>query len=168
MGFNSATLIVLIFLLALYSCHEGLSPSDNDNLPNTARLEGTVYFKGGANDWPPEDSVKAVRIVAFKNFPPKDVIQEILSGNAYFTLSSVPLFGDSANFSINITDTPVLLNYIAAAQQYTDSITAQRVIGVYSETNDNTKPSLLSIDGGKTYRIKIYVDWNNLPPQPFE
>jgi len=168
MGCKRGSFIVLILVLLLSSCHEGLSPSDNDNLPNTAILEGTVFFKGGAAEWPPEDSVKAVRIVAFKNFPPKDVIQEILLGNAYFTLSSLPLFGDSANFSINITGTPVLLNYIAAAQQYTDSITAQRVIGVYSETQDNLNPSIISIDGGKTYKIKIYVDWNNLPPQPFE
>jgi hypothetical protein len=168
MGIYWPLLLISFCLVILISCHEGLSPEDNDNKPNTAKLEGTVYFKGGTAEWPPEDSVKAVRIVAFKNFPPKDVIYEILSGNAYFTLTSVPLFGDSANFSIDITATPVLLNYIAAAQQYTDSITAQKVIGIYSETLDNQKPSILSIEGGKTYRINIYVDWKNLPPQPFD
>ncbi len=154
-------------LILLVSCDEGLNPGTNRNIATRAFLTGNIYFVDGKEGWPPTDSVFAVRVVAFKNYPPTDIINEILSGNAFFTFNSLPLFVDSAFFSIEIKDTPVELKYIVVAQQYSDTITAQRAIGVYTETGDKTRPSSIKLFPGDSIFIKIEVDFSNLPPQPF-
>lgn len=160
-------IIVFILCLILISCDGGLNPENSIIKSGKAILKGTIIYKGGIESWVNADSVYGIRVVAFKKFPPDDVIQEILIGNAYFTLESLPLFVDSSSFEIEISDAPSDLQYIAVAQQFADSITAQRVVGIYSQSGDNTKPSVLRVEPQKSYFIRIDVDFNNLPPQPF-
>jgi len=162
--FKILTGIVLVLPL-LMSCQEGLEPPPPEQ---KSFIGGKITFIGGAENWPPEDSVFAVRVVAFKDYPPKDIITELISGNAYFTLESLPLFIDSTSFSIEIPETPVIFKYIAVALQYTDDIMSQRAIGVYTLTGDYTLPSSVEIKTGqKINNIDIEVDFNDLPPQPF-
>ena len=149
----------------LFGCDEGLAPK---KVTEKSFLTGTIVYVGGKDAWP-TDSVIAVRVASFINYPFTDslgIINEILNGNAYFTVESLPLFVDSTNFSIEITKPPVLLKYIAVARQLDSNIASQQVIGVYTLSGDKTKPSTLLIEEGKTYNIRIEVDYKNLPPQP--
>ncbi len=149
----------------LIGCDEGLAPK---KVSEKSFLSGTLIFVGGKSAWPP-DSITAVRVAAFINYPftgSNGIMEEILKGNAYLTMESLPLYIDSANFSIEITKPPVLLKYIGVARQLDSNISSQQVIGIYTETGDKTKPSSLMIELGKSYNIRIEVDFKNLPPQP--
>lgn len=150
----------IVFSLLL-SCNEGLSPE----FKQKTILQGTIIYKSGLSSWPPQDSLKDLRAVAFKTYPPQNIVQEILSGSAYFTQESLPYYVDSSHFSIEIPDAPVTLKYIAVAQEY-GTIMEWRVIGIYKAENSDSASSLL-INKGEIKDITIYVDFNNLPPQPF-
>lgn len=154
-------LILLTFLLV--ACDGGLEP----NLKGKTILKGEIIYKDGADNWPSADSLFDLRVVAFKNFPPVDVFQEVLTGAAYFTADSLPYYATKTTFELEIPDAPVELKYIAVAQQY-GSILEWLAIGVYTESGDNTQHSSLFMSKGETKTIQILVDFNNLPPQPFE
>ncbi len=146
------------------ACDEGLAPSEKEQ---KTYLNGIVRYVNGKNNWPPTDSCFAVRVVAFKSYPPQNIIKELSEGNAYFTLSSLPLFVDSSDFSLEIKNAPVELKYIVASLQYTNDLTSQKVIGVWSVNDNKFEPSGINIEKGKSYSIEINVDFNELPPQPF-
>lgn len=151
---------LLFFSFLFYSCDTGLKPEPE----KTSYLKGIIKFVNSGENWPPADSIKDLRVVAFKNFPPTNVLEEVLSGRAYYTMESLPTFVDSANFIIEIKDAPVTLNYIAVAQQF-GGLIDWRVVGIYSQIKDSA--ATLKIEQSKTYNITISVDFKNLPKQPF-
>ncbi|TAL70436.1 MAG: hypothetical protein EPN82_02155 [Bacteroidetes bacterium] len=113
----------------------------------------------------------AIHVAAFIHYPFTDslgIIKEILNGNADFTIDSLPLYVDSSTFSLELINPPPpkLIKYIGVARQLDSLIYHQQVVGVYTESGDKTNPSSLMIREGKTYNIRIEVDFKNLPPQP--
>lgn len=154
--------IIILFLLD--SCNEGLVPPDKIT---KSYLNGIITYKNSKDGWPAKDSTYAIRVVAFKSYPPGNIIEEIQTGNAYLTLNSLPLFVDSSSFSLEIPNPPIELKYIVIALQYDSSFFAQKAVGVFTTSGDKTKPSSIIIEGGKTYNINIDVDFTDLPPQPF-
>lgn len=162
------TLSIFFFLIltgSFISCDGGLAPKPESE---KSFLSGVVIYKHGKTKWPPADSILAVRTVAFKKYPDSTgILNDIISGNAIFTLNSMPLFVDSSFFSFEITDAPAKFVYIAAVQQYDSLLTSQRVIGLYNISAEKHKPSELFIEPGKTYNITIEVDFDDLPPMPF-
>ncbi len=152
-------IIILIAFLA-FACDGGLSPRDPDA---KSFLKGKIVFLNHL----PTDSVKAIRAAAFKKIPDSSIINDVLAGNAYFNFESLSLGQDTVDFSFEIVDAPVKLFYIAAVMQYDTSLFSQRVVGVYTESGDKNKHSSLTIERGRTYNIKIEVDYNNLPPNQF-
>ncbi len=170
MRLTTTTFFVCIVSLIIASCSGGLEPNNSHSPDGKTYLTGTITYKGGKDNWKfMQDSVVSIRVVAFKRYPDSSgIISDILTGNAFFTLESLPFFVDSSSYSIEIKELPVDLVYIGAAQQYGADITKQqRVIGVYSLSGDNTKPSPITVEKGKTNRADITVDFQNLPPQPF-
>ncbi|MFH1049806.1 MAG: hypothetical protein V1779_02620 [bacterium] len=163
--------ISVIFLyIILSSCQEGLKPDEYEEVPTTSYLTGTIEFIGGKEKFPDSSEVFGIYVAAFKQLP-KDssgIVAEILKGNVYLKFESLPYPADSSEFSLEIKDAPVNIEYLAVSMQ-TDSvkIDAQKIIGVYTITEDNTKPSNIQIEKGKTYNVRIKVDWDSLPPQPF-
>lgn len=156
-------LILLLFFFLLNSCSEGLQV----DIVEDSYLRGTIYYKGGANSWP--DSVVAIRVGAFKTDDPSNFLNEVLLGNVYVDFNSLPLRVDSTNFELLIKDPPVELKYIAVALQKNLNIYEQTIVGLYSDSSDNTKPKTIRIEKGKSVNnIKIEVDFDNLPPQPFD
>ena len=152
-----------VVCLAITSCDEGLAPPP-PIIPAT--ISGRIIYISGTKDWPPSDSVKDIRIVAFKVYPPQNIFTEITNGNAYFS-ESLPMFIDSTDFTLSITKPPVEIKYIVVAQQY-GNLFEWRAIGVWTLSGDMSKPSSLSIKQGDKYEnININVDFKNLPPQPF-
>lgn len=170
MRLTSITPLIFIIFLILASCNGGLEPNNSHSPDGKTYLTGTITYKGGKDNWNfMKDSVVSIRVVAFKRYPDSSgIITDILTGNAFFTLESLPFYVDSSPYSIEIKELPVDLVYIGVAQQYGSDITKQqRVIGVYSLSGDNTKPSLITVEKGKINRADITVDFQNLPPQPF-
>lgn len=153
---------LLFFVLALIvlSCDGGLNPEIDRN----AYINGKIIFISPRSEFPPKDSLKDLRVVCFKDYPPKNIIEDVLTGNAYFTEQSLSYENDTVPFSIKISDPPVELKYIVAAQNY-GTLVEWRAIGVYKTGNDTL--SKIYVEKGKKYEIQIKVDWKNLPYQPF-
>lgn len=145
----------------MISCDGGLKPEPKPSISGSISFEQNV-------PWPPADSMKDLRVVAFRTFPLADstgIIDMILSGDAVFS-ESLDMYTDTASYFIELGSIPDTMKYIAVAQQY-GSLFEWRAVGVYTETGDNTQNSMLIIDDNINYMIDIHVDFNNLPPQPF-
>lgn len=156
-------LYISVFLALVFTgCNEGLAPTE---LSDKTTINGIVIYKNGISDWPPADSIKDLRVAAFKNYPPNNIISEIISKNAYFT-ETMPFNVSSSTFSLDIADAPAEIKYIAIAQNFGELLD-WRVLGVYTLSGDNSQPTPISVKKGKTYNIDINVDFKNLPPQPF-
>lgn len=155
-------IILIIALLSFASCDGGLEPPRDKSF-----LKGKIIFAGGANNWPAVDSIFGVRVAAFRSMPNENILNDIINGNAYFTLESLPMFVDTAEFEIEIDDAPVDLVYIVAVIQNALPLTAQIVGGVYNTSGDFNQPAVLNIEKGRTYDIEIEVDFDDLPPMPF-
>ncbi len=155
---------VAVFL-AFAGCYGGLEPTDP---LEKSFVRGRIAYVGGAENWPPPDSVKEIRAVAFKSYPPKDIFNEILSENAYFTPDTLPRFVAGSSYEIEIPEPPTELKYIAVAQRY-GTIMEWLAIGVYAVEGGPENPTAVRIETGETAdSIDITVDFDNLPPQPFE
>jgi hypothetical protein len=182
-NFHTTTMKRIVPLIAALSitvilavqCDGGLQPPP---LPPVTTLSGTVRYLGGKASWPRRDSVWTVRVVGFRQFPPQDLIGELLQGRAYFTPaalqldSTLTLFADSSRYTITFPDSvPPRIEYLCVAvlADTTRILTsaAWRVVGVYSESGNNRQPSRIPITVGRNHIADITVDFKNLPPQPF-
>ncbi len=155
-----ATVLLFAFIVAIFSaCQEGLDPS----AAQKAVIYGTVRFE---NEFPPDSLIKDIRVVAFKSYPPADIIGEVLSGEAIFSESLLPISGDTADYKINVESLPARFKYIAVARQY-GTLFEWDAIGVYTDDYINFSPLEIYASKGIGYRADIKVDFNNRPPQPF-
>jgi hypothetical protein len=157
-------------LLLLVSCDSGLDPvATGKETEAKPSISGLITYKNGASSWPPADSIKDIRVVAFTRYPPPDIIAEVLGQKAFFT-EAMPVGVDSSSYRIELpSPLPAGIAAIVVAQQYGNDITKDwRVIGIYSATGDNTQPTALDLTTASIWRnINITVDFSNLPPQPF-
>ncbi len=162
-GGASASAGILLMLLLLAGCGEGLSPNDAAEMPG---FGGTIRI---VSAWPPADSVKDLRVVAFRNYPPQNLVLEVTQGTAVYTDSSLATFRPQIDYAIRRSTVTGAFQYIVVAQQYGSNLFADwRVVGVYSLTGDKTRPGAITIPQGKFLQgIDIPVDFYNLPPQPF-
>ena len=164
-----------ITMVIAISCDGGLRPPE---IPPITSISGTVRYVGGKANWPRRDSVWTVRVVGFKQFPPQDLIGDLLQGRAYFTPaalqldSTLSLFADSARYSLVFGDSiPTSIKYLCVAMltATTRLLTTAgwRVIGVYNTSGNQSQPTTIPITPGKDHRADIIVDFKNPPPQPF-
>ena len=149
--------IVLGLLWTLSACDHGLEP------PPEARpgFGGRITYVG---NWPPADSIYLLAVVAFKSFPPTNIVADILSGNAVYDTA---LARDVEWQDYQVFTDPAKFEYVVVAQQYGPDIFSQwRVIGVYSEDSSQTIPKTVSVSPGTFVSdIDIAVDFDHLPPQ---
>jgi len=155
--------ILILLIPFLYSCG-GLEPIPAEE---KTLIKGTIVFVDDKDNWPPQDSIFDMRVIAFKNYPPVDLIGDIINGLAYFTKDSLPFYKKSVDFQIEITDPPQTLEYIVVAYQY-GNLMEWKAAGVFSLDNDPRKPTTITAEKGKQYSILINVDFKHLPPQPGE
>jgi hypothetical protein len=160
-------LISLIFLFVI-QCEHGLSPSDAKQIPqNVTGISGFILYK----NWPSPDSLKDLRLVAFRNFPPQNILAEVLSGSAIV----YPPIDTSAHLLYNVAFEeftmplpPDTFKYIVVAQQYGDNIaTDWRAVGQYDTDNDSLPTAIIIEENTFLEGINIDVDFKNLPIQPF-
>lgn len=166
---NSRVKISSLFLsgmlLLLSSCDEGLKPTTS--IP-TGSFVGIIRF----TNWQAADSIYDMRLVAFKNFPPRDVVNEVLSGNAavYPPLGGSPLVlsaVDSLTYSVTVPAT--VYKYVVVAQQYGPDIMANwKPVGQYDlDSNFAVPSSIVVAPNHTTSGVDITVDFAHPPPPPF-
>lgn len=153
-------ILLILLTTLLISCDGGLNPEIERN----AYITGRIVFISPRDKFPAKDSLKDLRVVCFKDYPPKNIIEDVLTGKAYFTETPLSYDLDTVPFQIKITDPPVMLKYIVAAQNY-GSLLQWRAIGVYHINQDTITP--INVEKGKKYEIEIQVDWEKIPYQPF-
>ncbi|MCL4510981.1 MAG: hypothetical protein M1470_07925 [Bacteroidetes bacterium] len=146
----------------LSGCTHGLEP-----FKVQPGFGGTIRF---VLPWPPHDSVRDIRVVAFYDYPPKNIIGEVLSGQAkvYPPIGSTPLptFVDSLQYTFD-TD-PATFQYLVVALQYGPNVFSDwKVVGAYGYSHGvgSPKPVIIPEDS-YVNGIDIEVDFQNTPPTP--
>lgn len=147
--------ILLAFLL--FSCQEGLAPLEK------ATIKGKITFIGNL---PSDSLIKDLRVVAFNNYPPKDIVSEVLTGNAIFTESLLPIKNNECYYFIEIDKFPKAIEYLVVARQY-GTLFEWDVVGVYSNDTVNYTPKTIVLTKPTTVNIDFVVDFNKKLPQPF-
>lgn len=164
LGFIFPVLIFAVF----FNCDHGLSPSDADIVTG---IRGVITYE---DNWPPSDSLKEMRLVAFQKFPPGNIFAEILSGQA-IAFPSDPDENASLDFNVDrqeyFMEMPVgTFKYIVIAHRFDSNRFSQdswRAVGQY-DTDADSLPTAIFLDENTILpNINIHVDFKNLPIQPF-
>jgi hypothetical protein len=148
---------ILCFVLALAACDHGLEP------PPAAKpgFGGRITYKG---TWPPADSLVRLAVVAFKHYPPTNILNDVLSGDAVYDTA---LTRNVDLQEYRLFTEPVTFEYVVVAQQYGPDIFSNwRVIGVYSDDPSQATPKAVNVSPGTFVSdIDITVDFDHPPPQ---
>ena len=156
--------ILLSLISLLNQCDHGLELP-----PLRTGISGTIYFQ----NWPPADSLRDLRIVAFRNFPPNDIFTEITSDPprafVYPTIGSNGLLFNVDSIEYVFELQPDIYEYIVVAQQYGPDVLADwQAVGQYNTTLTDSLPSAIEVKQDLLWeKINIYVDFDHLPIQPF-
>ena len=162
--FTGLILATMIFLF----CDKGASPTDNNQTPQVSGVSGTVYYK----NWPSPDSLKNIRLIVFKNYPPTNIVSEILSGQAVV----YPALGDTVGLPFNVDSTnyefeldPGTYAYFVVGWQYGANLYNDWLAaGEYDTSPGDTLPTPLVISKNQILKnIYIQVNFDSLPYQPF-
>ncbi|KAA3609907.1 MAG: hypothetical protein D8M58_08310 [Calditrichaeota bacterium] len=158
-------LFICLFSFLLISCDHGIKPPD---LPSQKTgISGTIYY----NNWPPADSIENLKLVVFNNFPPDDIVAEVIAGDAIAypedLTEKLPIGDDSTAYIMELK--AGLYEYVMIAQQYGPGIfTDWRSVGQYDLSLSDSLPTAVTvIQDSVLENINIFVDFNNLPIQPF-
>lgn len=160
--------VVAFVMLALIGCDDGVKPPAVVPTVTKGTFSGVVRFV----NWDSSGTVVDLRLVAFKHFPPGDIIQEVLQGGAtvYPALGEgqlAPVGTDSLQY--NVTLPAQTYDYVVVAQQFGPDVMADwRPVGQYDLDSNLTVPSPVVVQANDTTRnIDILVDFTHLPPPPF-
>ncbi len=159
---RSALPLVIVLIVVLSSCNEGLAPRIE-----TSGISGVIRYK----NWPPLDSLRDLRLVAFKYFPPTNIVLDVLQGRAIVypaigDTALVPFYVDSLIYTAPLP--AGRYEYVVIAQQYGPNILADwRPVGQYDLDSNYAVPSpVIVLEGTITRFIDINVDFRNPPPFP--
>jgi len=153
-------------LLLLVACNHGIAPTGTPSEPeNPGGISGHIYYQ----NWPPPADVKNLKLIVFLEFPPDDIFSEVQTGRAIVHPSefseSLPQFVDSSFYLLQLD--PGTYEYVVIAQQY-DGLFDWRAVGQYDTTPTDSLPSPVTVISDSILPdIDIFVDFNNLPIQPF-
>lgn len=168
----SKILFMMFAFLIFSGCDKGLSPPPPEKVDQG--IAGVIYYQGVF-----PDSLKEHRLIAAKMYRKYRSINEILnlvlSGSdsiqIYPPISSpsLPLYKiDTLSYRFSLP--PSTYKYIAIVQtkgELMDS-TKWKVVGVYGTNHENFQPYEVEVKLGEfVENVNIFVDYNNLPPQPF-
>ncbi len=164
-------IIALFFGILFYAgCDEGIQAPATSPTGGTgiSGFSGIITYK----NWPPPDSLLNLRLVAFRKFPPGNILTEVTTDSA---IIYPPLVGGSSlPFNVDTTHyfTPASAGeykYVVVAQQYGPNVlTDWRAIGQYDLDTNLAVPSAIQVPVHDTLKhVDINVDFNHLPPQPF-
>ena len=160
--------LIILFVALLVSCEGGLEPVP----PIEPGFGGTITF---ANNWPPLDSLVNLWVFASQIYPLDSTI--VFSG----------LFGqpprifvyptDKDHIALNVNSVsydfplpPETYRYVGIVQRFRNDLSVRsfRVVGFYFNPLIPDQPlNVVVRDGQKSVGINMFVDFQNLPPQPF-
>ena len=158
--------IILLPLIALTGCDHGLGPV-GQTIPE-GHMSGVIRY----SNWPPLDSLLDMRLVAFRVFPPANIVDEVLLGRAFVypplgDTALTPFFVDSLRYSVTLPSGQY--KYVVVAQRFGPDLYADwRPVGQYDLDTNLAVPSPVTIAPNDTSGdIDIHVDFRNPPPPPF-
>ncbi len=159
-------LLIVLLLFTIISCDHGLAPPPKEKIEQG--ISGTIYYRGAL-----PDSLLTHRLIASKVFRKFSSMDEIISlvlwtdsiqihpAITYPSLALTKI--DSIHFKFVLP--PELYKYIAVVQQHGSK---WKIVGVYSSDSMRVTPDTVIVETGKfVENVNIYVDYDNLPPQPF-
>ena len=160
---RSNPLLSMVFaIIFMAACNQGLAPPDKPT-----GFEGTIYY----SNWDSAGSVVNLKLVVCKNYPPADIVSEVLSGEAKAyppeLSQSLPINMDSTAYTMEIE--AGYYEYIIVAQQFGNNVYEDwRAVGQYDITPQDSLPAPVTIKDGEILEsIDIFVDFEHLPIQPF-
>jgi len=153
--------IIVVAVLTCTTCDHGLEPVE----PQGPGFGGTLTVVSAI---PPKDSLRDLRVVAFRNYPPQSIPIEVLTGQAVFS-ETLSLTAKQQSYKVSNSTLKGAFMYVVVAQQYGPALDSNwRAVGVYNLSGDFTKPSPIDLKNGIYLSgINITIDYYNLPPQPF-
>ena len=157
---------LLSFIACFSACNHGLQPTEGSPDELTG-ISGIITYQ----HWALAEPLFDLRLVVFKNFPPDNILNEVLSGNAivYPGLSEqgLPFPVDTIRYTVSLD--PGIYEYVVVAWQFGPSVTSDwRAAGLFqiSDSDRSPRPVVIS-EGSLLENIDIHVDFSDLPPQPF-
>jgi len=163
---NFSVIWLAIFIHYFSACDHGLQP-EQGNPAEISGISGKIIFQ----NWVLAEPLFDLRLVVFKNYPPDNILNEVLSGNAvvYPALGEegLPSLVDTTYYTLALD--PGVYEYVVVAWQYGPSVTSDwRAAGQFQHSGQDTIPEAVDVREGHLLKeVDIYVDFNNLPPQPF-
>ncbi|MFN3305848.1 MAG: hypothetical protein ACK42Z_01540 [Candidatus Kapaibacteriota bacterium] len=152
---------IFLLIALLFSCQGGVTPNDGDR---ESFVSGLIIVTSGKSSWPKEDSCKELRVLVVPEYPPYNILADILVGRAYLS-DTLSRFIDTIPFLVKIQRTPMPKAFILASIRY-GTILQQRMIGFYKKNPNSKIPDSIFINKGvRLNDLNIYVDFNNLPEQ---
>ncbi len=153
--------IVVLLTLGALSCDHGLAPITKQEPGFGGRIQVT-------GNWPASDSLQDFRIIAFREYPPRDLLLEILANRAIFS-DKLPFHEREIRYSVKSLGLIGSFAYVVAAQQYGPRVEQDwRAVGVHTRTGDPTHPSAIVLEADRFLDgIDLIVNFVDLPPQPF-
>jgi len=160
---------LILFGMVFSSCTHGLEP------PRVPKVQpgfgGTVYF---VSPWPhpPVDSVYDIRVVAFYNYPPQNILTAVLNSQVLVYPPIGPgtapkLFVDSMSYLFDVTSATTF-KYVAVAMEYGPNYeTDWKVVGAYGYSHGIGAPDSVVIPANTFLNgTDVNVDFKNPPPNP--
>jgi hypothetical protein len=163
------TFLSVLVLLSFSACDEGIAPRPAEVL-ESGFFGGLITF----HNWPSADSLRDLRLVAFRRFPlAGNIAAEVIAGGAvaypsgFDSTNHLPFMVDSVRYTIALGTGAWA--YVAVAQRFGSNIYADwRAVGQYDLDTILTVPSPVIVQPrDTTYDININVDFDNPPPPPF-
>ena len=147
----------------LISCDHGIAPVEKEEPAPVSGITGTIYY----HNWP--DTVINLKIIAFKEFPPQNIFEEIQTGRAVAYPPelevSLPKFVDSSSYQLRLE--PGVFEYIVVAEQR-GGLFDWRAVGHHDTTITDSMPTSVTVLADSFLTgIDVTVDFNHLPIQPF-
>lgn len=161
--------ILLACALLYAGCDTGLTPLDEPS-----GISGVIRF----TNWPPPDSCRQIRLVAFEAYPADsaNILLALINGKATVfpaTLTGTGLdrFVDSLSYEWVTKNTNLQVkkyDYFVVAWQYGPNILSDWApAGVYSTVPLSNVPAPVRVLLHRLARVDVSVDFHNPPPKPW-
>jgi len=157
---------IIVLLFFVFACDHGIDPGEPKQVNTKTGFSGTIYYQ----NWPSADSLHNLKIVVFENYPPADIVGEVLSGSATAYPSALE---EHLPYNQNSTAYEMLIDsgryeYIVIAQQFGQGIYFDWwVVGQYDTTQQDTIPTGITVlQDSILENINIYVDFDSVLFKP--
>lgn len=156
-------LLPVLLLCGMAGCDHGLDPERDVTVQ--PGMSGRITVRSA---FPPTDSLRDLRVVLFRTYPPSGILEEFVAGRLRFS-DPLPLDQTTFDWQIRGDDLQGTYPYVVVAWLYgADPFTNWRVAGVYAPSGNLQVPEPVDLGAGRFVQgIDIDVDFVNLPPQPF-